>query len=117
MSGNAMWHAMSLATPLSPNERLVLATLAYYAAKDQNFSSPALKTLQSKTGLSQHYLRQSLSLLVDRGLVKISNRRDPLRPYKNTSSVYNMEFMPKGKAGTVEAEGVDIFRINATGRV
>jgi len=117
MSGNAMWHAMSLATPLSPNERLVLATLAYYAAKDQNFSSPAMKTLKSKTGLSQHYLKQALSLLVDRRLLSITRRRDPLLAYKNTSSVYLMKFMPEAKAGTVEADGVDIFRIRATGRV
>jgi hypothetical protein len=111
LSGYAFWHAMQLDGSFSVQERSLLAALAYFAPKQQNWCSPGREKLKAKTGLSDHYLTKAMKSLEEKGLVKVGRRRNEKERWKNSSNSYTLTFVPKARAGSVEEEGVDIFRI------
>ena len=102
---------MQLDGSFSVQERSLLAALAYFAPKQQNWCSPGREKLKAKTGLSDYYLTKAMRSLEDKGLIKIGKRKNEKERWKNTSNAYTLEFVPKAKAGSVEEEGVDIWRI------
>jgi hypothetical protein len=111
MSGHAMYHAIQLEGSYTPHERALLAALGYFAPKMQNWCCPGREKLKAKTGLSDHYLTKTMKLLESKGLVKVGRRKNETERWKNTSNAYTLEFVPKARAGSVEEEGVDIWRI------
>jgi len=106
-----MYHAMQLDGEYSPQERALLMALSYFAPKTQNWCCPGRDKLKAKTGLSEHYLTKTLSGLEARGLVEVGRRKDPKERWRNTSNAYTLTFIPTARAGSVEEEGVDIWRI------
>ena len=111
MSGQALYHSLNLTGAYSANERALLAALAYYVGKDSNQCSPGRKKLREKSGLSEHHLTKTLKALVEKKLITVGQRRDPKEKWRNTSNVYTLLYVPKARAGSVEAEGVDIWRL------
>jgi DNA-binding MarR family transcriptional regulator len=106
-----MYHAMQLDGPYTPQERALLVALGYFAPKRQNHCSPGREKLKAKTGLSDHFLTKTMRSLEDKGLVKVGRRKDTKERWRNTSNTYTLEFVPAARAGSVEEEGVDIWRI------
>ena len=111
MSGKAMWQAVALDLPLTSNERVVLFTLAFYVRGDDKFCSPGKDKLRAKTGLSHHYLDQTLGLLQRDGLIEIKHRRDPHNKWKNSSSVYTLLFMEDWEKQKPKEEKYDIYAL------
>ena len=116
MSGQALHHTLALEDNLSANERALLAALAYYCRRSERISNPGRNTLMRKSGLSDHYLRQTLGLLEAQKLVTITRRKDPNLRYKNISNSYCLNYLPEPEAKKVEDDGVDIFRNVFSGR-
>jgi hypothetical protein len=93
MSGKAMWQTVALEANLSTNDRCLLSVLAFYCRGDEKFCSPSKETIMSKTGLSTHYLAQTMSRLERQGYIKRQVRKDPNTPYKNTSNRYTLLYL------------------------
>ena len=111
MSGVALYYAVKLEGSHTPQERALLAALAYFVGRNSNQCTPGMAKLQAKSGLSKHHLTKTLKSLQDKGLVKVGQRKDTKERWRNTSNAYTLTFMPTARAGSVEHEGVDIWRI------
>lgn len=114
MSASALYHCFQVEDKLSANERALMAALSYFAIRKRNFCEVGLPKLQHKSGLSAHYLAQTVDLLVTKGLLNVVKRKNEITPYKNATNTYYLSWVPELKE-SVEDEGVDIFKQVFTG--
>lgn len=107
MSANALYLSYQQ-TGLSANERALIATLAYFARRNCNFATVGRKKLLEFSGLSSHYLAQTVDLLETKGYIEVVRSRNDLEPWKNAANTYVLKFVPKETSQTAADEN-DIF--------
>ena len=105
-----MIQSLQLDDNLSANERALLAALAWFCRGEQRFCNPGLDKLMNKSGLSLHYLKQTILMLEQQGLISVERRKDPNAKWKNTSNVYQLKFLKVPEPKRAEDHGVDIWR-------
>ena len=108
MSGRAMWQSFNVDLPLTANERLVLLTLGYFCRGDDNHCSPGLETICNKTGLTKHYVQQSILLLQQQKLIEVEQRRSATEPWKHSSNLYRLVFLKDWEKAEKE---IDVFSL------
>ena len=109
MSASALYHCFQVDQKLSANERALIATLSYFAIKKRNYCEVGLPKLQKTSGLSAHYLAQTVGILETKGLLEVVKRKNEITPYKNATNTYYLKWVPE-VIESVEDEGVDIFK-------
>ena len=107
MSANALYLSYQQ-TGLSANERALIATLSYFARRNCNFATVGRKKLLETSGLSSHYLAQTVDLLETKGYIEVIRAKNELEPWKNKANTYILKFVPKEESQTAEDEN-DIF--------
>jgi len=108
MSSNALYYCFQVEDKLSANERALMAALSYFAIRKRNYAEVSLPKLMHKSGLSAHYLAQTVDLLVTKKLLRVERTRNPIVKYKNSANTYHLAWVPE-VVESVEDEGNDIF--------